>query len=194
MRKLLLISFLSIVAIAESNAQSKFRPGIKAGLSLSKFTDVPDTSYKSDFYVGGEFGIKLTKFYTLQPEVVYSRQGAIVNDYKFSMDYLSLVVYNKFNFQGFFVGVGPSVDFLLNDNFGQNGDNDAPIGLDLSLHAGIGYTFPIGLTVEARIKQGMVDIFGNDYYDDYYDDYDYRNILNQSFQIGVSYTFDINKK
>ena len=67
------------------------------------------------------------------------------------------------------------------------------IGFDLGVFGGLGYTFSNGFGVEARFKQGLVDIFGDnyDYYDNdnYYDNYIDNVKLNQVFQIGASYTF-----
>ena len=205
MRKLLLIALLGFVGIT-ANAQVKFKPGVQAGANFSRLTN-SDASTMAGFYIGGQLGIKITRFYTLQPEVSFSRQGAKIDvidfndmdpasdgmkEAKFTLDYLSVGALNKFTFgKGFFVAVGPSIDFLIQDNFADY-DTESPIGLDLSLVAGLGYSFPNGITIDARFKQGLVDIFGNEYYYESSGDYneDYEAILNQSFQIGVSYTFD----
>lgn len=192
-------------------AQISVKPGIKAGLNFASFTNA-DASAKTDFYLGGLLAIKLAKIYTLQPEVVYSRQGGVVTQYydiydplysgpskrnvKYELNYLSLGIINKFTFKhGFQAVVGPSLDFKVGDNFRKN-YTEEPVGFDLGLIGGIGYSLPNGLTFEARIKQGMVDIFGYNY--DNYDEDENGNyddvILNQVFQLGVSYTFDIKNK
>ena len=211
MRKYFAIIAFGLV-VSGVSAQMSVKPGVKAGLNFSTFTNT-DADSKTDFYMGGFVAIKLAKIYTLQPEVVYSRQGAIVSqDYydtydplysvgrrntRYSVDYLSFGIINKFTFKhGFQAVVGPSLDFKVGDNFNRN-HTEEPMGFDLGLIGGIGYSLPNGLTFEARIKQGMVDIFGNAY-DDYDDEYDndgnYNDvILNQVFQLGVSYTFDIKK-
>ncbi len=192
-----------------ANAQVTLKPGVKAGLNISRFTNT-EGSNKSDFYIGGLLAIKLAKFYTLQPELVYSRQGANVKTYsdftnpdpivygskteKYSLNYLSLGVINKFTFgPGFQVVVGPSIDFKVGDNFEGYASDDL-IGLDLAFIAGLGFEFKNGITVEARFKQGMADIFGNNYneYNDSNNNGNYDEvILNQLFQLGVSYSFDL---
>jgi type IV secretory pathway VirB10-like protein len=50
---------------------------------------------------------------------------------------------------------------------------------------------PNGLTFEARIKQGLVDIYGYDGINNNNDYYYNDVILNQVFQIGISYTFKV---
>lgn len=190
-------------------SQVEFKPGVRAGLNLSRFTNT-ESSNKADFYVGAQFGIKLAKFYTLQPELVYSRQGATIEEYqynsfdvfigkkdvRYNLDYLSLGIINKFTFgSGFQFVVGPTIDFKVGDNFPTYLSNEL-IGVDFALVGGIGYEFKNGVTIEARFKQGMIDIFG-DNYNDYNDDNGNGNydevILNQLFQIGVSYSFDFKK-
>nr|WP_294934970.1 porin family protein [uncultured Flavobacterium sp.] len=210
MRKYFAIVVFGLI-VSGVSAQISVKPGFKGGLNFSTFTNA-DADSKTDFYMGGLLAIKIAKIYTLQPEVVYSRQGAIISqvyfsdnfdpmvgysrrNVKYSVDYLSLGIINKFTFgHGFQAVVGPSLDFKVGDNFRKN-YTEEPIGFDLGLIGGIGYSLPNGLTFEARIKQGMVDIFGNNY--DEYDDDNNGNyddiILNQVFQLGVSYTFDIKK-
>jgi hypothetical protein len=195
----------------QAQAQVTVKPGVRAGLNLSNFTN-SDMDTKADFYVGGLVAIKLAKFYTLQPELTYTRQGAkaeytevsfdpIVQNSRtyeqdYSIQYISLGLMNKFNIvEGFHATVGPTIDFKVGDNFPDFADDEL-VGLDIAFNGGLGYTLPMGLTIEARYKLGFVDIFGDnfeeDYYDDYYDD-DNGNyddiILNSVIQLGLSYTF-----
>lgn len=209
MKKAIVAGLFLCFGILQINAQVTVKPGIKAGLNLSNLTNLNADS-KTDFYAGGFVDIKLASFYTLSPEIIYSRQGAKVNSYfdelylpnpddsafrsrsfDIELQYISVGVMNKFKIvDGFHAMVGPSFDFKVGDNL----DNDDLIGFDLGILGGLGYTFPMGLTIEARFKQGLADIFG-DNYDYYYDDNDNYNDnldnikLNQVFQFGVSYTF-----
>jgi len=213
MKKLLFITAVTWLGFTYSYAQVTFKPGVRAGLNFSKFTNT-DADMKTDFYLGATLAIKFVKFYTLQPELTYSRQGVKFTQYSYnydgsgfdpilpsartsksySLDYLTVGIINKFTFgKGFQVMVGPSLDFKVNDNFSSY-YTERPEGFDLSLVAGVGYAFPNGLAIEARIKQGIIDIFGYNLYadeDNYYDNngnYD-DVILNQVIQLGVSYTF-----
>lgn len=208
MKKITVIAFVLFIGLTSSKAQVKVSPGFRGGLNISDLSNMPgNTNSKSDFYIGGLVAIKFNKYFTLQPELNYSRQGANVrisyldfdngNAYprknqKAEINYLTLGAVGKFHFKGkgFHVLAGPSIDFKTDDNFDKFGTN--PVGVDLSIVAGLGYTLPNGLTFEARIKQGLIDIYG-------YDGIDYRNndhyyddiILNQVFQIGISYTFKV---
>ncbi len=200
MRKIALIAFVLFIGLATSQAQMKVSPGIRGGLNLSTLTNIDDNSMKSDYYIGGLVEIKFNKYFTLQPEITYSRQGSEGREYyfdtdsfentKYELNYVTLGAVAKFNFggQGFHVLAGPSLDIKTDDNFGRYGYD--PIGTDFSFVGGIGYSLPNGLTFEARFKQGLIDIYGYDGID--YDDYYYDQIiLNQVLQFGISYTFKV---
>lgn len=196
MKKINLIAFVLFIGIQSSQSQVRVSPGLRGGLNVSTLTNIDDNNSKTDFYVGGLVNIKFNKFFSLQPEITYSRQGDEGREYfgngnnyryvKYELNYITLGAVAKFNFNGggFHLLAGPSLDLKVGDNY----INSNPEDFDLAIVGGIGYTLPNGLTFEARIKQGLVDIYGYDYYDN--DGY-YTNdaILNQVFQIGVSYTF-----
>ncbi|WP_264531829.1 porin family protein [Flavobacterium sp. N502540] len=208
MKKITVIAFVLFVGIITSNAQVKVSPGFRGGLNISDLSNMPgNSSSKSDFYIGALMAIKFNKYFTLQPELNYSRQGSEIRlsyldfdnntsrrrNQKAEINYLTLGAVAKFNFKGkgFHVLAGPSIDFKTNDNFDKFGEN--PVDVDFAIVGGVGYTLPNGLTFEARLKQGLVDIYGYDGYDydnenrRYYDDI----TLNQVFQIGISYTFKV---
>ncbi|TDW50157.1 outer membrane protein with beta-barrel domain [Flavobacterium sp. 270] len=200
MRKSFVIAFVLFIGIA-SQAQVTVSPGLRGGLNLARLTNIDYNNTKSDFYIGGLVDIRFNKYFSLQPELTYSRQGSEGREYSltdnsyrnvnYDLNYVTVGAVAKFNFKGsgFHILAGPSFDFKTDDNFGDFGYR--PVDFDLAFVGGLGYTLPNGLTFEARIKQGLIDIYGYDGldYDDngdyYYDDI----ILNQVFQIGISYTF-----
>ena len=199
MRKLTVIAFFLFASIM--SAQVTFKPGLRAGASFSNFSNTR-SDYKTDFYVGGFGEIKLTKFYTLQPEITYSQQGAdnvktiirynngqdVIESRNLEIDYLSLAMINKFTFNGGFqLQVGPTLDFRIQDNLlYQKSD------VDLAFIMGIAYKLKSGLTFEARFKKGLVDVLDSDIYESSRDNdefwlADYNT--NISFQLGISYPF-----
>lgn len=196
MRKSILIAFVLFIGLT-AQAQIKVSPGVRGGFNFSTLTNIDDNKTKTDFYLGGLVNIKFNKYFSLQPELSYSRQGDKGREYfdnvtyryiNYELNYVTVGAVAKFNFNGsgFHVLAGPSLDFKIDDNY----INSSPEGFDLALVGGVGYTLPNGLTFEARIKQGFIDIYG---YDGVYDDNDNGNydevILNQVLQIGISYTF-----
>lgn len=195
MKKLTLL-LLCFVGFAAS-AQVTFKPGIRAGANLSRLTQ-SDFDTRTDFYVGGFGAIKFTRFYTLQPELTYSRQGGkgegsfydwntgVSTSYKgdIEIQYLSFGLTNKFTFNDAInIHVGPFFDFETGSNVNTNAE------VDMGIMAGVGYTLPFGLTIEARVKKGLIDVLESDDYDDFYFTDDYNT--NFMFQLGLSYSFDM---
>lgn len=198
MRKITLIAFVLFVGLTTVQSQVTVSPGIRGGLNISNLTNF-DSDPKSDFYAGGFVAIKFNKYFTLQPELTYTRQGAEVREFEidgpgsrtvnYDLNYISLGAVAKFHFGGggFHILGGPTLDIKTDDNFPSYDYN--PIGTDLAFVGGVGYSLPNGLSFEARFKQGLIDIYGYEGIDEdyYYDDI----ILNTVFQIGISYNFNV---
>ncbi|WP_316636032.1 outer membrane beta-barrel protein [uncultured Flavobacterium sp.] len=198
--KKIYIALVAFFVLHQIQAQVTFKPGLRAGVSFSTFSQTR-SSYKPDFYIGGFGEIKLTKVYTLQPEITFSQQGSnnvktfinyngvnTIQSRDLEIDYLSIAMINKFTFNGGFqFQVGPTLDFRLRDNLLYvNSD------VDLAFVTGIAYRLPSGLTFEARFKKGLIDVLNSDYYgsngnnqDYWFGDYN----TNVSFQLGISYPF-----
>lgn len=192
---------VATVAATQLFAQKRVSPGIRAGVNIATLSNI-NADFKTDFYAGGILSLNLGQRYTLQPELIYTRQGAsnvtFVNEdsgeptgpENVTIQYLSLGVINKFYFvDGFHGLIGPSLDMKIGKNFPRfDFDDDDYGGVDLGLSLGLGYTLPIGLTVEGRFKTGMLDAFNNDYFLGLFDDPDDIS-LNRVFQLGLSYSF-----
>lgn len=208
MRKSIIVALLCFIGGMQMNAQVTFRPGVKAGVNVSHFTQTDRTNEKfnskTDFYAGVFGALKLTKIYTLQPELVYTRQGAereyfdtnnVRRTEDLDVSYLSVGVANKFTFKNFNFQVGPTIDIKVNDSQKDIAPNDGSsqyyefnynpyTGIDFAFFAGVGYDFTKNFGVEARIKKGIIPV--NDSWGDSYDNY-----TNVVFQVGATYTFDI---
>ena len=192
MKKILLVlAFVGLTTTAFS--QITVSPGFRGGISIAKITNTESNS-RSDFYIGGFAGIKFARFYTLQPELTYSRQGGkeiFFNGDDLEIQYLNFGIANKFYpvpNTGLYFVLGPSLNFKLSDNYDSFYGDDIE-GFDFVLFGGMGYEFPFGLGFEARFNQGFVDLFGYEYDDDDSLDWD-QLYLNSYFQIGATYKFD----
>jgi hypothetical protein len=200
MKKSLYIAALCFLVFIESQAQVSFNPGLRGGANFSKITQT-ESSFKTDFYVGAYGALRLGRLYTLQPEIAYSNQGGgdmwLYEDHYYyghepsltkksvTISYVSISVINKFNFTD-------KVNFHLGPVFDiEAGNNDytyTPV--DIAFTAGLGYNITNNLALEGRIKKGIVDVF-----DSYYHHSNSHNMgsynTNFLFQLGLSYTFDI---
>lgn len=189
----LAVLFMTISTTAFS--QITIRPGVRAGANFSNLTNT-EYDTKTDAYIGAFAAVKFVHFYTLQPEINYSRQGA---KSKFSgfddieIQYVGITLANKFSpFKdiGIHAILGPSINIKVGDN--TRGDIEA---FDFLFFGGIGYDFPFGLGIEARYNIGIIDVLGNtfDFNDEYYDDeYNYFDdgVINTVFQVGLTYKFE----
>ncbi|TDE31722.1 porin family protein [Flavobacterium ranwuense] len=192
MKKGFFIALCVFFGIAQTQAQVTFKPGLRAGLNFSHFTkgdNYYSSSYdpasggsnanfttKTDFYIAFYGALKLTKYYTLQPEIEYSEQGSKYNgNTNLNVNYLSLKMLNKFTFNDQFnIHVGPTIDFVVDNNFDTDSD------VDLAFVLGAGYNFNSNFGIEARVKKGIVPVIDTDV-----------NHMNVVFQLGVTYTFDV---
>ena len=184
MKKIIFVAVLCFLGLSQSNAQFSFKPGLRGGVNFSHFSqddqnsDGTTTTYgsKTDFYLGFYGALHLTKYYTLQPEVDYSRQGSNVGSVSLQATYLSFEVINKFTFTDKFnVHIGPTVDFLVEKNF------DADSEVDLAFVAGVEYSFTKNFGIEARVKKGIVPVLD-------YLDADHDNVV---FSLGATYSFNL---
>ena len=190
---IVLFAFFGII-----QAQVTFKPGLRAGANFSHFSKENDEyvndinnnngrsfSSKTDFYIGFYGALHLTKYYTLQPEIDYSRQGAFfkANDQpeiKLDVSYLSINIINKFTFSDKFnVHIGSTIDFVVDNsaNFGPDSE------VDLAFVLGAGYNFTSNLGIEARVKKGIIPVL----------DYSDGNHTNVVFSVGATYTFNLKK-
>lgn len=205
--KKVILSALALFVVAVTFSQVKVRPGIRTGLNASTITDLNNSSRKIGVNGAIFVNLRLGSFYELQPEFTYSSQGWSQdfpniepyndpiyqnNNGDINTHYIGMAVTNKFFFVpnlGLHFIIGPSVEVKVSDNLPY--DDVTPI--DFALFGGIGYEFPIGLGIEARYKQGLIDV-RDGYYDYYYDDndndyYNGNNKLNSVFQFNVYYKF-----
>ena len=101
MKKLILCAILMIAGITNSNAQIvKF--GVKGGVNFANLDGGPegiDYKSKTGFHAGAVAEIKILPNFAIQPEAMFSSQGAAsdvdgVDD--FNLDYISVPVMAKF--------------------------------------------------------------------------------------------------
>jgi len=197
---IVLIAAILITGIASAQHSSspagRVNLGVKGGLNLYDVHHNNDTKY--DLKVGYHFGllghIHLSKSFAIQPEIVFSMQGAKYNpndvSTKINLGYLNVPVLLQYMFEnGFRLQAGPQVGFLLvakskdDNNTTDLKDDLQPIDFALSL--GASYVFPpTGFGVDARYNLGLSNINKNGTV----------HSTNRGFQLGVFFIFGHAKK
>ena len=127
MKKYLLFAFILLCTYTAA-AQVTFKPGVRGGVNFARLTNT-DLDTKTDFYLGAFGALKLSRFYTMQPEIGYSRQGAqgefvyydsysdiyYLEEADIKLEYITLSFINKFTLtDAFNVHVGPTFDIGAN--------------------------------------------------------------------------------
>lgn len=199
MKKLLLSlsTVIGTISFAQSADGAKF--GIKAGGNLSSFTG-GDSKSKIGFYAGAFVNVTLSEAFSIQPEVVYSQQGAkakdnydmgtyVVKNMKQNLGYINVPVMFQYNATPeFYLEAGPEFGLLVNaqakgDINGQTykaSNKDTMESFNFGAGIGLGYKFTPNLGVNARYIAGITKILKNDFGD---------SSKNTNFQLGVNYYF-----
>lgn len=195
--KKILLSVLFVGLVAYSYAQSSLAIGIKAGPNFSKLdgTKSAGETYQSRTgWHGGAFVLIKVGKVGIQPELLYSKQGATIKvnqqDLKANYSYVNVpVIVKLYTVAGINLQVGPQFGFIASaerDKFDAATQNvttenvdDRLKGSDISLALGAGWDLPFGLTVDARYNLGLTKIDDNDPA--------YADVKNQVIQVSVGY-------
>jgi len=182
MKKLALVLTVFTASIFGVNAQVQF--GVKAGANFSTITSAPGSKTLVSFNGGALVKIPLVDALSLQPEVVYSGQGAKYDGGKTTLGYINIPVLAKYSLPvGVFFETGPQLGFLLSAKDKVDGQDavDIKSGLkstDLAWAFGAGYVIPdVNLGVDVRYNLGLTKLA------------DGSSSKNGVFQVGVFYLF-----
>src|SRR5690606_35203952 len=163
--KKITLTLLGLVAFSTSAlAQQEVKFGPKAGVNFANLNGAENSEMKTSFHVGAVVEIKFNEKFSVQPEVLYSAQGASFNalgvDGEIKNDYINVPIMAKYYFiEGFSVELGPQIGFLMKSE-AESGDNtidtkDAYKSIDFGLGVGLAYDLPMGLFVGARYNLGL---------------------------------------
>ncbi len=163
MKRLILAVFVSFFAITTYAQGIDF--GLKAGMNFANINDAAEgLDTRTGFHAGVFLGLKFNDKIALQPELLYSQQGAEFDTGKFDLDYVNIpVVLKYYLIQGLNIQLGPQFGFVVNDNISFEGiaaDAEAE-KFDLSGIVGAGYDLPLGLRIDARYNFGFSEVVKN---------------------------------
>jgi opacity protein-like surface antigen len=204
--------FLALVAVAmlslTSQAQVKF--GAKAGMNLSRFTENFETM-KPGFHAGVYAQINIAPMFSIQPEVLYSMQGAMEKETNTTLgqtitakgsatshNVIVPVMLQLTPIKSLTIEAGPQFGFnlgmslysevtmsgLVDDSFEESVDLESEDYkmFDFGLAAGLKYNVTSNINVYARYVFGLTNVF---VYEEDYDD----AAMNQNLMFGVGFAF-----
>ena len=176
MKKIFILAVVALLSTTAMTAQTTF--GAKAGLNFSNLTgdDISDLDGRTSFHLGLIAEIMFSEKFGIQPEVLYSAQGAKEGDETLKLDYINIPVLLKYYVtNGLSIEAGPQVGFNVVAE--AEGADIEDVETDIGAGLGLGYTTPQGLFFQARYNFGFSEIL---------QDVDAKNSV---MQLSVGYRF-----
>lgn len=185
--------FLFFIFLASTNAQD-VRLGLKAGVNFSNVAhDDYNTESVTSFHVGGVVEALFSDKIGLQPEILYSEQGFVINNSNgsdtYKISYINVPVLLKYYiFQGVVLEAGPEIGFLnsakiVSETTDGKETTDIKEGLrtnGLSFDLGLGFQFKNGFNVGARYNWGITNVVKKGLG---------QNFKNRIIQVSIGYLF-----
>ena len=185
-----------LLCISTAGFAQSFQIGVKGGVNFSNYTGGDfETDGLVGFHVGGLMNFKFGQHFSLQPEVLFSSQGAkiksdLTDDENVRVSYITVPVMLKLKSTGgFYIEAGPQVSFRAGEEFNEDASVDHfAKNMDLSLAGGLGFHSTSGFGIGARYIAGLSKV----------GDFDKTALRNPDFknsviQVSVFFTLFNNK-
>jgi opacity protein-like surface antigen len=133
--------------------------GVKAGVNFSTLEgdNTYDLSHYTNFHFGAVLELGIFQNFSIQPELLYSSQGAkvdsdAVKDIKY--DYITVPVLAKFYLitDKLSLEAGPQFSFMINENVPDQFESKT---FDFALAGGLAYNITNNFFVQARYVAGL---------------------------------------
>lgn len=194
MKKLLFLAFI-LVTVWGVKAQTSLNNvsyGVKGGWNITNISN-SDEKNKMSIHLGAFAEWKMGDFWSIQPELVYSRQGYRWKDGgvkgKERVNYLNIPLLARlYVLEGLSVDLGPQFGFALNaksktkDGGHTSKDKITDFNVfDFSFAMGVSYNLD-DFIFSARYNIGLTNVFDKKDWD--------KNNKNHVFQLSVGYRLD----
>ncbi|MFT5254584.1 MAG: opacity protein-like surface antigen [Flavobacteriales bacterium] len=187
MKKVILLACAFFAISANVQAQS-VRFGIKGGINYANQNGtnitVNSSNYNSEaitsYHAGLVAEVKLINGFAIQPELLYSTQGANYkdgfNEFRNELGYLSIPVLAKINLsKSISLELGPQASFLLSER--NNVDFKNAETFEFAAVGGLGLNVTKNLFIQARYGLGLTEASQN------------ADIKNSTFQVSAGIMF-----
>ena len=191
MKKISVCIIVAALLITRTANAQHVNFGVKAGLNVYNVHNDNGTENdsKTGFHAGFLSHVHLSKHVALQPELLYSAEGAKYNNgnSELKLGYINVPLMLQYMFdQGFRLQAGPQVGFLVNAESETNGvsvDRKDIETVNFSLGVGASYLHTSsGLGADARYNFGLSNLNKSA---------PYKSTSN-GFQLGIFYMFPHN--
>lgn len=170
MKKIILAAVLFIATSATIQAQL-LQFGVKAGVNFASQTGDAslsgvafDKNGITSYHVGVVAEVKLLEKFSIQPELLYSTQGATYKnafgEFKNELGYISIPVMAKiYMTKSLSLEVGPQASFLVSNK--KEFDAADPNTFDFALNAGLGLKLTKSIFIQGRYSLGLTEVSKN---------------------------------
>ena len=184
MIKKLWIAIIAVGIAGTVNAQD-VKLGAKIGMNVSSLNgNVDNLDSKTGWILGATAEVSLTEKFSLQPELLYSQQGAKQRgNFIYDLNYISVPVMAKYYIaKGFSLEAGPQFSFLVKDELLSDSNNAASANtnaenFDFSANLGLGYQLDNGIFFQTRYNLGLKEVDTT------------TDVKNGVFQMSLGYQF-----
>jgi hypothetical protein len=156
--KKLLFAAVAVLGFTFANAQeTKF--GAKAGFNMSNLAGREDANTLIGIHLGGFAELKLSDKFAVQPELLFSMQGAGSDAADLKTNYINIPVMAKyFVTDNFSVEAGPQIGFLMSAKFDGEDAKDGLNSTDFGLNFGGSYYIDENMFLTARYGFGLSEV------------------------------------
>jgi hypothetical protein len=166
MKRIALTLFIFSISFAswaqdESKGGGGIGIGIKGGLNFAGVTDPQGFEFdnRTGILVGAYVPIMFNKGFGIQPEIIFSSQGAKFESDVSKYNYVNIPLLLQWRFLKIIkLQVGPQIGFLTSAEVDGNDVAEFLKDTDLSLAFGAEVLLPLGLMAGARYNLGLTDI------------------------------------
>jgi opacity protein-like surface antigen len=161
--KKLFFAAAAVFAFGMTNAQEA-RFGAKGAVNFATITGQDGAKNKVGFAIGGFAEIKVSDKFAVQPELMYSIQGAKSEGGSLELNYINIPVMGKFMVtEEISLQAGPQLGILMSataksDAGGSNDFKDQTKGIDFGLNFGAGYNIGEDMMIDLRYNLGLSQI------------------------------------
>ncbi|RZT00147.1 porin family protein [Aquimarina brevivitae] len=186
MKKLLLVVIITVLGLTQSANAQEVDFGVKFGLNVANLSGGDaDRNNLFTVHAGIVTEFKISDKFSVQPELLFSRQGSEVQDtYKIELEYMSFPLLAKYYlYEKLSVEAGPQFNFLAKDRIKSldrdiPGDDDTEASsFDFGVNIGFAYDITNHLFAQVRYNHGISTVI---------EDPDVRNNV---FQLSLGYKF-----
>ena len=153
--KKIILTAAAVFAFGFANAQDT-KYGVKGGLNSSTLSGADGAKSIIGLNLGGFVEFKVSDKFSVQPELLYSMQGAKSDFGTLNMNYINIpvmakyAVADKFNLQA-----GPQIGFLMSAKFDSVDVKDSMKSMDFGVNLGAGYDITEKMSLDLRYNLGL---------------------------------------